>query len=279
MGVLPNRFMTDSLLHTGAQLVSGGTQVHPVDPLLVLHTHLIFKRGALAKERGLRSRQCTSDNLLRKLQNGSILALPYNLPEDVHWIAVFAWLGDDGMVNLCHANSMRGYNRAAWQALRNARNLLRTLYRNRDYRPPDMDTLSFKTVKCTVPQQPSGSCACGEHTVAAIALAARGLLQSHTFSLQFVSHIRQRIVASLIRHRPRGRRQLRLPCAEDNIPMIRKELRFDHVQSLQSGNRPKKRSLRKTLIFNTQQAVRHSCDVDNSTKKRSRRDTRSADHY
>ena len=89
-GLLEGHMMCDSILHSGAQTLCAGSRVHPVDPLAVRYEKLLLQSGALARERGMRARNCRDANILCKLQSGYTLALPYNVPENVHWIPVFA---------------------------------------------------------------------------------------------------------------------------------------------------------------------------------------------
>ena len=225
-GLLEGYMMCDSILYSGAQMLCEGSRVHAVDPLAVRHEKLLLKSGSLARERGIRVRNCRDANILCKLQSGYTLALPYNEPENVHWIPVFAWLNNHGELCVCHGNSHAGYQSSAIEAVSSAKRLLQRLYDNAEYRPRNMTPFVCKTMECTVPWQPSGSLACGEHTLAAIALAARGLLLSHTFSLAFVSRIRERVMDHLLRHKIRGRRTSHMPEQDDADAMMRRKLRF-----------------------------------------------------
>ena len=139
---------------------------------------------------------------------------PYNLPQNVHWIGVFAWLTSHGVIHLCHSNSSPGFTNSANLALQKCKTLLLSLQSCPTYRPAEMTALRFHNVQCVVPNQAPGSLTCGEHTLAACDLATRGKLLTHTFNHVFVSRTRLRIVDALLRHRtPSNRRRTPMSAA------------------------------------------------------------------
>ena len=205
--ILDGRMMYGSVLHSGALLLCAGSRVLPVDPIAVKYIHVILERGALARARGVRQRGGEQPNILQKLQSGHTIMLPFNLPANLHWIGVFAWLGSDATVYMCHANSSPGLRSFESQALRLGRKFLQTLYDDANYRPQGMTPFTLKTVQCSVPSQVGGSMSCGEHTIAACALAVRGVLTTHTFDLPFVTRTRERVMNMLMSFKPRRRRR------------------------------------------------------------------------